>query len=107
MHTSPASAVLSLDSARCGPQSIVTSEPESSGLTIFAAGGDTPPAPATLDGGTGIFIEFRRKLASGEAFSRALVKLAEALRFTGRITISFHQGHVTKTVMEESYFSEG
>jgi hypothetical protein len=50
---------------------------------------------------TGIFAEFRRKLAMGEALSRAVAKLAEALRFSGRITVSFHQGHITKTVFEE------
>lgn len=52
---------------------------------------------------TGIFAEFRRKLAVGEGVSRALARLAEALRFSGRITITFHQGKVTKTVLEELY----
>ena len=51
-----------------------------------------------------LFAEFRRKLATGEVVSRAMEKLAEALRFSGRITITFHQGKVTKTVLEESYF---
>lgn len=50
---------------------------------------------------TGIFAEFRRKLAMGEALSRAVARLAEALRFSGRITVSFHQGRITKTVLEE------
>ena len=50
---------------------------------------------------TGIFAEFRRKLAMGEALSRAFAKLAEALRFSGRITVWFHQGRITKTVFEE------
>jgi len=54
-----------------------------------------------------LFAEFRRKLASGEAVSRALARLAEALRFCGRITITFHQGKITKTVCEESYFGGG
>jgi len=49
----------------------------------------------------GLFSEFRRKLAMGEALSRAVAKLAEALRFSGRITVSFHQGRMTKTVFEE------
>ncbi|MCL4524158.1 MAG: hypothetical protein M1453_03360 [Acidobacteria bacterium] len=49
----------------------------------------------------GLFTEFRRKLAMGEALSRAVAKLAEALHFSGRITISFHQGRITKTVFEE------
>ena len=60
-----------------------------------------PPEPQHL------FAEFRRKLATGEALSRALARLAEALRFSGRITISLHQGKVTKTVLEESYFGGG
>lgn len=51
-----------------------------------------------------LYTEFRRKLATGEAVSRATEKLAEALQFSGRITITFHQGKVTKTVLEESYF---
>jgi hypothetical protein len=54
----------------------------------------------------GVVSEFRRKLANGEAFSRALVKLAEALRFTGRITVSFHQGGISKTTLEESFLPE-
>lgn len=60
-----------------------------------------PPEPQRL------FSEFRRKLASGETLSRALARLAEALRFSGRITVTLHQGKVTKTVLEESYFGGG
>ncbi len=52
------------------------------------------------------YSEFRRKLASGELISRAAEKLAAALRFSGRITITFHQGRMTKTVMEEAYFKQ-
>jgi hypothetical protein len=59
---------------------------------------------ASQTAAAGIFAEFRRKMACGEVLSRALARLAEALRFTGRITISFHQGRVTKTVLEELYF---
>jgi hypothetical protein len=51
-----------------------------------------------------LFAEFRRKLACGEALSRALQRLVESLHFTGRITITLHQGKVTKTVLEEFYF---
>jgi hypothetical protein len=50
------------------------------------------------------FNEFRRKLAMGELLSRSAEKLAFALRFSGRITITFHQGRITKTVLEEAYF---
>lgn len=56
-----------------------------------------PTVPAEV----GIFAELRRKLAMGEALSRAVARLAEALRFSGRITVSFHQGRITKTVFEE------
>jgi hypothetical protein len=59
---------------------------------------DSPPESQRL------FAEFRRKLAAGEAVSRALARLAEALRFSGRITVTLHQGKVTKTTVEESYF---
>jgi hypothetical protein len=57
--------------------------------------GTTTPAES------GLYCEFRRKLAMGEALSRAVAKIAEALRFSGRITVSFHQGRITKTVFEE------
>ncbi len=50
------------------------------------------------------FHEFRRKLATGELLSRSAEKLAFALRFSGRITITFHQGRITKTLLEEAYF---
>jgi len=60
-------------------------------------------ASAPLEGPS-LFAEFRRKLATGELLSRAIEKLAEALRFSGRITVTFHQGKLTKTVLEESYF---
>lgn len=59
------------------------------------SGGATAPAES------GLYLEFRRKLAMSEALSRAVAKLAEALRFSGRITISFHQGRITKTIVEE------
>ena len=52
----------------------------------------------------GLFTEFRRKLAAAEVMSKALARLAEALRFSGRITVTLHQGKVTKTTLEESYF---
>ncbi|MCL6480323.1 MAG: hypothetical protein K6U02_01215, partial [Firmicutes bacterium] len=52
------------------------------------------------------FQEFRRKLATGELLSRSAEKLAFALRFSGRITITLHQGRVTKTVLEEAYFPQ-
>jgi hypothetical protein len=54
---------------------------------------------------TGLFTEFRRKMAMGEALSRAFARLASALRFSGRITVSFHQGRVTKTVFEELHIA--
>lgn len=54
--------------------------------------------------GPSLFVEFRRKLAGGEALARSLERLAEALRFSGRITVTFHQGKVTKMMLEESYY---
>ena len=60
-----------------------------------------PDAPLQ---GPSLFAEFRRKLAGGEMLARSLERLAEALNFSGRITVTFHQGRVTKTVLEESYF---
>lgn len=64
-----------------------------------------PPAKPEADGGcpAGGFAELRRKLAGGEVLSRVVEKLAQALRFTGRITLTFHQGRLTKTILEESY----
>jgi hypothetical protein len=53
----------------------------------------------------GPYEQFRAKLAAGEALSRSAEKLAAAVRFTGRVTISFHQGRISKTVLEESYCS--
>ena len=52
----------------------------------------------------GAYGEFRRKLACGEVVSRAAEKLGEAVRFSGRITLTFHQGKLTKTVLEEAYY---
>ena len=61
--------------------------------------------PATaIPGSPEPVVEFRRKLADGEVVSKALEKLAEALGFSGRITLTFHQGKLTKMVLEESYF---
>lgn len=51
-----------------------------------------------------LFSEFRRKLAMHEVLSKALEKLAQALRFSGRITITFHQGRITKSTMKEAYY---
>jgi len=36
--------------------------------------------------------------------SRSAEKLAEAVSFSGRITVTFHQGRLTKTVLEEAYY---
>lgn len=58
-------------------------------------------APAVSPGPFG---EVRRKIASGETTSRSLERLLAALRFSGRITLTFHQGKLTKSVLEESYF---
>ena len=51
-----------------------------------------------------IFSEFRRKAATFEILSKAFESLARALNFSGRITITFHQGHITKTSLKEAYY---
>jgi len=51
-----------------------------------------------------LFSEFRRKAALFEVLSKAFEALAQALRFSGRITITFHQGRITKTTLKEAYF---
>ncbi len=51
-----------------------------------------------------LFSEFRRKLATHEILSKTIEKLAQALRFSGRITLTFHQGRITKTTMKEAYY---
>lgn len=87
---------LGINSAADAPRSAADDwTEESSRQAAVLADGEAAPAEA------GIFAEFRRKLAMGEALSRAVAKLAEALRFSGRITVSFHQGRITKTVVEE------
>jgi hypothetical protein len=58
---------------------------------------------SSTSGPASAFGEFRRKLAASEAISCSTEKLALALRFSGRVTITFHQGRITKTVLEESY----
>lgn len=51
-----------------------------------------------------IFSEFRRKAALFEVLNRAFQSLAEALRFSGRITVCFHQGKITKVALKEAYY---
>lgn len=51
-----------------------------------------------------LFSEFRRKAALHEVLNKALEKLAQALRFSGRITITFHQGKIIKTTLKEAYY---
>ncbi len=85
----------SMKSTAGGPRITADDWTEESNQQAALTSGATAPAEA------GLFSEFRRKLAMGEALSRAFAKLAEALRFSGRITVSFHQGRMTKTVFEE------
>ena len=51
-----------------------------------------------------IFSEFRRKAALYEVLSKAFESLAQALRFSGRITLTFHQGKITKVALKEAYY---
>jgi len=93
-HRSPAPPPEDLDTVCRNSQDERTEE---CGIQTAALAAQPPEAQNLFEG-------FRRKLATGEALSRALTRLAEALRFTGRITITLHQGKITKTVLEESYF---
>ena len=52
----------------------------------------------------GVYGEFRRKLARGEVMSASAEKLTAAVRFSGRITLTFHQGKLTKTILEEAHY---
>ena len=87
-----------------------TSEHDSGGMPseradwAEEAGRTAAAAAAAIAEPQKLFAEFRRRLALGEALARAFEKLAEALHFSGRITLTFHQGKLTKTVLEEAYF---
>jgi len=51
-----------------------------------------------------MFGEFRRKVALFEILNKALETLAQALRFSGRLTVSFHQGRITKVSLKEAHY---
>ncbi len=51
-----------------------------------------------------LFSEFRRKAALFEILNKAFQTLAEALRFSGRLTVCFHQGRITKVSVKEAYY---
>jgi len=51
-----------------------------------------------------LFSEFRRKAAVFDVLSKAFESLAQALRFSGRITLTFHQGRIIKATLKEAYF---
>lgn len=51
-----------------------------------------------------LFLEFRRKIQASEVLSSATEKLAQALGFTGRLTIVIQNGQVLKSGYEEGYF---
>lgn len=51
-----------------------------------------------------LFLQFRRKVQASDVLSAATQKLAQALGFTGKLTIVLQNGQVLKTGYEEGYF---
>lgn len=52
------------------------------------------------------FLELRRKIKEAEVLNAALAKLAEAVRFSGRISVVLQNGRVLKAGYEEGYFPQ-
>jgi hypothetical protein len=51
-----------------------------------------------------MFLLFRRKVQGSELLSAATEKIAQALGFTGKITIVLQNGQILKSGYEEGYF---
>jgi hypothetical protein len=49
------------------------------------------------------FIEFRRKLRSGEVLSASLERTLTALGFSGKLSVVLQNGRVMRSAYEESY----
>jgi hypothetical protein len=60
---------------------------------------EAAPAPDRL------FLEFRRKVRDSEVLSASTVRLLEALRFSGRLSVVVQNGRVLKSGYEEGYFT--
>lgn len=61
---------------------------------------NSEPGPQRAD----LFLQFRHKVQASELLSAATEKLAQALGFTGRLTIVLQNGQVLKSGYEEGYF---
>lgn len=51
-----------------------------------------------------LFLQFRRKVQDSELLSASILKLAQSLGFTGRLTVVLQNGQILKSGYEEGYF---
>ncbi len=51
-----------------------------------------------------LFLLFRRKVQNSELLSASTVKLAQAIKFTGRLTVVLQNGQTQKSNYAEGYF---
>jgi hypothetical protein len=52
------------------------------------------------------FGEFRRKVRAAEILSGSIERLLQALRFSGRLSVTVQNGKVLKSGYEEGYFRQ-
>ncbi len=52
------------------------------------------------------FGEFRRKVRAAEVLSASTERLLQALRFSGRLSVTVQNGKVLKSGYEEGYFRQ-
>lgn len=52
------------------------------------------------------FGEFRRKVRAAEILSGSIERLLQALRFSGRLSVTVQNGRVLKSGYEEGYFRQ-
>jgi hypothetical protein len=52
------------------------------------------------------FGEFRRKVRAAEVLSGSTERLLQALRFSGRLSVTVQNGRVLKSGYEEGYFRQ-
>lgn len=58
----------------------------------------------SADGLGDLFLQFRSKVQASELLSASVIKLLQAVGFTGRLTIVVQNGHVLKSGYDEGYF---
>jgi hypothetical protein len=51
-----------------------------------------------------LFLQFRSKVQNSELLSASVIKLLQAVGFTGRLTIVVQNGQVLKSGYDEGYF---